>query len=109
LSIKEGFVRDRASSRSHYRFKDDLEAAAQKALRNKFQDFFNMAIEQHEASGSPFSLLALPQPNFSPSSVASMMSQPYPVDSICISTSCALHISYGRAGKTKEMFFCKTC
>ncbi|KAM0890274.1 hypothetical protein ACQ4PT_027105 [Festuca glaucescens] len=51
MSIKEGFVRDRASYRSHSRYKDDLVAAVEKALENRFKDYFNTAVAEHQASG----------------------------------------------------------
>uniref|UniRef100_A0A0Q3RJW4 Uncharacterized protein n=1 Tax=Setaria italica TaxID=4555 RepID=A0A0Q3RJW4_SETIT len=37
------------------------------------------------------------------SSIDSTIAQPYPIDSICISTPCSFHIPVGRAGKTKEV------
>uniref|UniRef100_K3ZEJ1 DUF8039 domain-containing protein n=1 Tax=Setaria italica TaxID=4555 RepID=K3ZEJ1_SETIT len=74
LSIKDGFERDRASYKSHSRYKEDLREAAEKALQTRFK-----------------------------TSVGSTIAQPYPIDSICINTPCSLHISVGRAGKTKEV------
>jgi hypothetical protein len=87
-------------------FKEDLAVASEKVLENKFQQLFNVAVERLQASGSPFSPLVLHQGDnspCSPSSVASTTAQPCPVDYICITTPCGLHISYGRACKTKEV------
>nr|TKW40884.1 hypothetical protein SEVIR_1G276000v2 [Setaria viridis] len=39
LTIKDGFERDRASYKSHSRYKDDLREATEKALESRFKDF----------------------------------------------------------------------
>jgi hypothetical protein len=43
LTIKDGFQNDRARYRSVYRYKEEMREAAEKALHEKFKDFF-MAI-----------------------------------------------------------------
>uniref|UniRef100_K3XSL7 Uncharacterized protein n=1 Tax=Setaria italica TaxID=4555 RepID=K3XSL7_SETIT len=81
LTIKDGFERDRASYKSHSHYKDDLREGAEKALESRFKDFLLATLAD----------------------VGSTIAQPYPIDSICISTPCSLHVPIGRAGKTKEV------
>ena len=57
LSIRDGFERDRATYRSHCRFKEDLQAAAEKVFMDKFQTYFNAVVHMQQASGTPFAPL----------------------------------------------------
>nr|TKW25490.1 hypothetical protein SEVIR_3G123500v2 [Setaria viridis] len=114
LSMKDGFERDRASYNSHSHYKEYLREAVEKALQTRFKDFLLATLVEQQQSGEaniqmPMVMMSHPlqgqadTPVYAPSSVGSMIAQPNPIDSICISTPWSLHIPVGRAGKTKEV------
>uniref|UniRef100_K3YBU0 Uncharacterized protein n=1 Tax=Setaria italica TaxID=4555 RepID=K3YBU0_SETIT len=50
LTIKDGFKRDRASYKSHSRYKDDLREEVEKALESRFKDFLLATLAEQQQS-----------------------------------------------------------
>ena len=121
LSFKDGFQEDRATYKTHNRYKEEMIEAAEQVAESKFKEILAQIAEQQQSrqlwmnplllgqqqSGQ---LVAMPPPvcaqantTCAQSSVASTTAQPFPVDSITCTTLCMLLYPIGRAGKTKEV------
>jgi hypothetical protein len=120
FTIKDGFQQDRDSYRKHDRCKEQLQEAAEEALKSKFRQYFWVAIAEEQQSGllliyplqevrqqqmvmMPPPILTQANTACAQSSVASTTAQPYPVDCISVTTPCLLLYPISRAGKTKEV------
>jgi hypothetical protein len=120
FTIKDGFQQDRDSYRKHDRYKEQLQEAAEEALKSKFRQYFQAAVAEEQQSGlllinpsqevgqqqmvtMPPSVLAQENTACAQSNVASTTTQQYPVDCISITTPCLLPYPIGRAAKIKEV------
>jgi hypothetical protein len=50
FTIKDGFQQDWASYRKHDRYKEELQEAAEEALKSKFRQYFQAAVAEEQQS-----------------------------------------------------------
>jgi hypothetical protein len=117
LTIKDGFQKDQTSYRWHDRYKEEMREAAEKALENKFREFFLAPIVEQQKFGLLWinlsqkpgqqQMVMMPPPVLNQvntacaqSSVASTTTQSYSID---CTTTCLLFYLINGPRKTKEV------
>jgi hypothetical protein len=113
ITIKDGFQQDRDSYRKHDRYKEQLQEAAEEALKSKFRQYFRAAVVEEQHSRllliNPLQevgqqqMVTMPSPILAQANMASTTAQRYPIDCISVTTPCLLLYLIGRAGKTKKV------